>query len=123
MERYTENASKAQGARAKAQLKAVEDEPATLQALLNIALNQILVAGGEAPVRFRTMKYEFSRQGEKVQAALPAGSDVKKGALDFFGVNAAIKSAQESNRSRASGGTTTTVPADTSGLTTTTSSP
>ncbi len=70
------------------------------RALLNLALNQQLFAAGQDLVRFRTMKYEFSRQGQKFRADLPVGNDVREAKLDFFGVNAAQARVRERRRLR-----------------------
>ncbi|HVV37098.1 MAG TPA: hypothetical protein VHC63_10885 [Acidimicrobiales bacterium] len=87
--------------------------PDVLEALLNLSLNQVLVSSGEQPVRFRSMIYEFTGQGTKVHADLPAGPDVKEGALDFFGVNSKITAEKQTTNAGAAGqasATTTTVP-------------
>ena len=94
-------------ARAKAQIKKIENDPAALEAVLSLALNQILASSGQDLIRFRTMTYEFSRQGEKVHADLPTGPEVKSGKLDFFGVNNALATRQ-GNAANSTSSTTTT---------------
>lgn len=78
-------------AQLKRQVEAVAEQPEQLEPLLNFILNIALEQSGEDPVRFRSMKFEFARQGEKVRADLPSGSQVQRGSLDFFGVNSAVK--------------------------------
>lgn len=88
--------------------------PDIQEAVLNLALNQVLISSGEQPVRFHSMIYEFTNQGEKVHADLPAGPDVKLGSLQFFGVNSKVN-AQKKATNSGSGTveTTTTVPEST----------
>jgi hypothetical protein len=94
------------------QAKAVGND--LLEQVLNLALNQVLAAGGEDPVRFRTMKYEFTDQGSKVHADLPAGPDVHDGSLAFFGVNSKVNAQKQANNNgSAPVETTTTVPEST----------
>ncbi|MEY2417482.1 MAG: hypothetical protein QOG90_162 [Actinomycetota bacterium] len=92
------------------QAKAVS--PELEEAVLNLALNQVLAAGGEDPVRFRTMKYEFTGQGTKVHADLPAGPDVKEGSLEFFGVNSKVNADKQNTNSGSGATTQTTVAAN-----------
>lgn len=109
LERYFTKLGKKEGDKAKSDFKNVEKDPALLEAYLNIGLNQIRLQAGEEAVRFRTMVIEFGRQGEKVKADLPTGSEVVKGDLSFFGVNQALKKG-EGGSSAAPTATTTTVP-------------
>lgn len=81
----------------------VESQPDLLEAVLNVALNQLLKVAGEQPVRFHSMKYEFSDQGSTVHADLPSGSDVVRGSLAFFGVNA-TSGTQKTNTSKTGAG-------------------
>jgi hypothetical protein len=73
------------------QIEAVQDDPAKLESLLNIAVNQLLVRAGDDPIRFHSMVWEFSPQRNGVHADLPTGNDVKVAKLDFFGVNSKEK--------------------------------
>ncbi|HVE94248.1 MAG TPA: hypothetical protein VNB24_04960 [Acidimicrobiales bacterium] len=58
-----------------------------LSQFMFFVLNFALKGSGEEEVRPRSMVYEFRNQGEKVKADLPVGEDVRKGNLQFFGVN------------------------------------
>ena len=107
IQRYADKLDAAAAERTKSQIQDVENDPVALETLLNIALNQIRIIAGEQPIRFRSMIYELSRQGEKVKAELPTGSDVRQGSLKSFGVNSALTAIIE-NAQGASGSTTTT---------------
>lgn len=107
--------------RLKAQVEALEGQPEQLEPLLNFILNIALEQAGEEPVRFRTMKFEFARQGEKVRADLPSGSQVQRGSLDFFGVNSTAKARKTVIEDEKT--TTTTTSADGAATTTSTSAP
>lgn len=100
----------------KAQVESVADRPEQLEPLLNFILNIALEQSGEDPVRFRSMKFEFARQGEAVRADLPSGSQVQRGSLDFFGVNSAAKS----RKTVIGAPTTTTTPVSSDASTTST---
>jgi hypothetical protein len=113
IERYLDKGGDSERVRnAKAAIEKAKDQPDLLEAVLNAALNGILKSAGEQPVRFHSMKYEFSKQGEAVHADLPAGDDVKRGNLAFFGVNS-VASTQNTNNTPSAGGggdTATTTP-------------
>lgn len=72
--------------RTKETLEKITDERQLAQFMFFV-LNFALKGAGEEEVRARSMVYEFRNQGEKVKADLPAGEDVRKGSLAFFGVN------------------------------------
>jgi hypothetical protein len=86
-----ENADKKTQDSVRQQIEAVEDNPAALEALLNVAVSQLLASNGGDPIRFHSMIYEFSPQRHGVHADLPQGNDVRVAALDFFGVNSKEK--------------------------------
>ncbi len=111
IERLLDKAGGEGNMKLKAQVESVKDDPAALEPFLNFILNIALQQAGESPVRFRTMKFEFGRQGEKVRADLPSGSQVKIGSLDFFGTNSAAKAKQTNTNGVAS--TTTSAPTTT----------
>ena len=75
-------------------LTAIEDDKQMSQFLL-FALNQALGQSGEETIRYRSMVYEYSKPTDKVSADLPVGADVRKGSLDFFGVNAKASGSRE----------------------------
>jgi hypothetical protein len=105
IERLLDKAGGKANMQLKAQVESVKDDPTALEPFLNFILNIALQQAGESPVRFRSMKFEFARQGDKVRADLPSGSQVKLGSLDFFGTNSAAKAKQAGG---GSGATTTT---------------
>ncbi|MBA2608394.1 MAG: hypothetical protein H0U92_05625 [Actinobacteria bacterium] len=113
IERYLEKLDDTTAQSAASQIREVENDPVQLEAILNLALNQIRVTAGETPIRFRSMRFELSRQGEKVRAELPTGTDVRRGSLAAFGVNKAIAEAAVNAAAGDESGvstTTTTLP-------------
>lgn len=106
IERLLDRAGGQGNANLKKQVQSVKDQPEQLEPLLSLILNIALQQAGDDPIRFRSMKFELARQGEKVRADLPAGSNVKVGDLGFFGVNSAA--AAKVNRNVADNTTTTT---------------
>jgi hypothetical protein len=110
--KFTEKGDKRAAALLKKDLDPIKDQPDLLAAVLNFALNELLRTAGEDPVRFRSMKYEFSRTQEKPAADLPFGPDVRVGSLSFFGVNSKSSSGQTTRTSIVdTEATTTTSPA------------
>jgi hypothetical protein len=110
IERLLDKAGGKANMQLKSQVESVKDDPSALEPFLNFILNIALQQAGESPVRFRSMKFEFARQGENVRADLPNGSQVKLGSLDFFGTNSAAKAKQTNT---IVGSTTTTSPTTT----------
>ncbi len=109
-------------AQLKRQVEALQDNTDQLEPLLNFILNIALQQSGETPVRFRSMKFEFARQGEAVRADLPSGSQVRLGSLDFFGTNSAVKAKASRTTIEQPSTSSTTVPTD-AATTATTSAP
>jgi hypothetical protein len=107
MIRLLEQADAEAAAEFEEQIAEIEDQPALLEAGLNVALNGALTPAGEDPVRFRSMKYEFSYDDSNVKADLPYGPEVKYGSLAFFGVNS--KSSATATARRQVGGTASDV--------------
>lgn len=113
IERLLDKAGGRANADLKRQAQKVKDQPEVLELLLNFVLNIALQQAGEEPVRFRTMKYEFTEGGGDVKADLPFGPDNKLGSLEFFGVNSKVSETQQRRivgRETTTGTPTTTSP-------------
>jgi hypothetical protein len=108
MLKFTAKVSKRQAALFEKQLAPIRNQPDLLAAVLNFALNEGLSQAGEEPIRFRSMKYEFTTTKDKPHADLPFGPEVKTGSLAFFGVNSKTNSGQTTRTSIVDNSSTTT---------------
>jgi hypothetical protein len=115
--KFTEKGDKRAAELLKTQLEPIREQPDILAAVLNFSLNELLKTAGEDPVRFRTMKWEFSRTEEKPRADLPFGPEVKSGSLSFFGVNSKSSDSQTTRTSIVESDDTTTTTAPTTATT------